>query len=81
MTKNDREINYGWDMDVAADGLTFDFASLGIDSIAFVKPTVIGATAVYAIFSADGEQLGLATDRESALATVRNHELEPSSVH
>jgi hypothetical protein len=35
----------------------------------------------YAIYLADGTQLAIAPSREVAFAAVRQHELEPASVH
>ncbi len=58
-----------------------DMAALGLDTLAFIKPVMIGRTAAYAIFSADGEQLAIAADRSSAIATVRQNDMEPASVH
>ena len=45
-----------------------------------MKVTVEGIKA-YAIYLADGTQLAIAPTREVAFAAVRQHELEPASVH
>lgn len=58
-----------------------DMAGLGLQTVAFIKPVMIGGTAAYAIHAADGEQLALAADRAAAIATVRQNDLEPASVH
>jgi hypothetical protein len=58
-----------------------DLAALGLETLAFIKPVMIGRTAAYAIHAADGEQLAIAADRAAAIATVRHNEMEPASVH
>jgi len=58
-----------------------DFAAIGLEDIAYVKPvTVKGATA-YAIHAADGTQMAIVANRELAMATVIQHDMEPVSVH
>ncbi len=36
---------------------------------------------LYAVHSADGARLGVMTDRQTAIASARAHELDPVSVH
>ncbi len=59
-----------------------NFALLGLENLAYIK-TVIGegGEVAYAIHSADGSQVTVVDDRETAFATVRQHDLEPLSVH
>jgi len=59
-----------------------EFALLGMQDVAYIK-RVAGSDGVvgFAIFAADGTQVALLPDREIAFATVRQHELEPVSVH
>ncbi len=58
-----------------------DFASLGVQYIAFVKRVETRHQVGWSIHAADGTQIGVTDQREIALATVRQHELEPLSVH
>ena len=58
------------------------FLSLGAQQIAYVKAINLpdGAHA-FGIFSADGKPMAAAASHEIAQALIRQHELEPASVH
>jgi putative cofactor-binding repeat protein len=58
-----------------------DFASWGLQDIAFIKQVTVDGTAGWGIFAADGSSIGMAPDRDVAFAAVRQHDLEPVSVH
>ncbi len=58
-----------------------DLARLGMNFVAYVKPIVVEDETRFAICAADGTQMGLAPNRETAFAAIRQHELEPLSVH
>ena len=58
-----------------------EFAHLGFADVAYVKRIVINNEIVYAIHAADGSAMGVTRDRDTAMATVRQHGLEPVSVH
>lgn len=58
-----------------------DFALWGVQEIAYVKPVTINDQQGWAIHAADGNALGMAPDRATAFAAVRQNELEPFSVH
>ena len=58
-----------------------DLASLGLEELAYVKPTVLNGTVAYAIHAAEGEKLATAPNRDIAMATVRHNDLDPLSVH
>jgi hypothetical protein len=58
-----------------------EFAALGIQGLAYVKRVVVNDAVAYAIHAADGTEVALLPNRDIALATVRQHELEPLSVH
>lgn len=58
-----------------------DFALWGNQDVAYVKRAVIDEQAVWSIHSADGANIGMTHDRELAFAAVRQHDLEPLSVH
>jgi len=55
--------------------------ALGMQQLAYVKPVTENGTVAYAVFAADGTQLGLMATRELAFAALRQHDLEPMSVH
>jgi len=64
----------------------FEFANATLPplidpTVAYVKAITIEGVKAYAIFLADGTQLAIAPSREIAFAAVRQHELEPASVH
>ncbi|WP_316976116.1 DUF1150 family protein [Shumkonia mesophila] len=58
-----------------------DFATLGVEDVAYVKPVVVNGAHAYAIHAANGQHLAVVPNRDLALATVRQNELEPVSVH
>ena len=57
------------------------FAALGVDRVAYVRPAVVDGRTVYAIHSADGNEIGMMAERDIAFAAVKQHDLEPVSVH
>ncbi len=58
-----------------------DLASWGVQDVAYIKAALNDGGPVWSIHSADGTQLGIAPDRDVAFAAVRQHDLEPLSVH
>lgn len=58
-----------------------EFALLGMQDLAYVKSVVVDDEAVFGVFAADGTQVALLPDRAVAFATVRQHEMQPVSVH
>ena len=58
-----------------------DFATFGVDLMAYVKPISLDGNPGFAIHAADGTQLTVVVGRANAFATVRRHEMEPVSVH
>ncbi len=68
-------------LETLRDISTQDFAMLGVQDVAFVKPVVVDGEAVYSIHAADGTEMGVVSDREVAFAAVRQHDMEPLSVH
>lgn len=58
-----------------------DLAMLGMQDLAFIKMIANEEGISYAIHAADGTQMALMTDRDVAFAAVRQHGLEPVSVH
>ncbi len=58
-----------------------ELAVLGVQDVAFVKPVVADGVSAFAIHAADGTQIGLAPNHDVAFAAIRQHDLEPVSVH
>ena len=58
-----------------------EFALLGMQDIAYVKRVTVNDQAAFAIHAADGTQVAVLADRDTAFATVRQHDLEPVNVH
>ncbi len=60
----------------------YDFAQYGVQHMAYVRPAEDeDGNAVWSIHAADGTPMGAAGERESALAAVRQYDMEPASVH
>ncbi len=51
------------------------------DRIAFIKPWTVEGRPGFAIHAADGTPIGWYENRDVAFAAVRQHNLEPVSVH
>ncbi len=59
-----------------------EFALLGMEDLAYVKPKKGGDVAnSFAIHTADGNEVAVVADRDVAIATVRQNDLVPVSVH
>lgn len=58
-----------------------ELALFGVQDIAYIKQVVIGEAFGYAVHTADGTQIAVFPDRAAAFAAVRQHDLEPMSVH
>lgn len=58
-----------------------DFARLGVDHVAYVKPVEVEGRQAFSIHAADGTPIKLLADQDLALAAVRRNNLEPLSVH
>jgi hypothetical protein len=58
-----------------------ELALLGVQDLAYIKRVVIDGASGYAVHAADGTQIAVIPDRDVAFATVRQHDLEPMSVH
>jgi hypothetical protein len=59
----------------------YDLAMLGMQHLAYVKQVRVNDVTAYAVHAADGTQIAVLPDRDIAVATVRQHDLEPLSVH
>jgi hypothetical protein len=60
---------------------TNDLAILGMTDVAYVKSVKGENGTVYEIHAADGTPVAVMDERERAFATVRQHDMEPLSVH
>ena len=58
-----------------------ELALFGMQDLAYVKPVLVNGVAAFAVHAADGTQITVLPDRDIALATLRQHDLEPLSVH
>ena len=54
---------------------------LGMEDVAYVKRVVVDGSDAFAVHAADGTQIAVMADRDVALAVVRQHDMEPVSVH
>jgi hypothetical protein len=54
---------------------------LGVQDLAYIKPVLVEGKRRYAVHAADGTEIAVLLDRAVAFATVRQHDLEPMSVH
>ena len=57
------------------------FADFGLNDTAYVKRATVEGQRVWAIHAADGTPLTTLATRDTAFAAVRQHALEPVSVH
>ena len=58
-----------------------DFATWGVEDVAYVREAKVDGNLTWAIFAADGSAIGVAPDRDMAFAAARQNDLEPLSVH
>jgi hypothetical protein len=58
-----------------------ELALFGMQDLAYIKRVIINEVTGYAVHAADGTQIAVLPDRNVAFATVRQHDLEPLSVH
>jgi hypothetical protein len=58
-----------------------EFVHLGMQDLAYIKEVEVSGEHGFAIHAADGTQMAVIRDRDVAVAAVRQHDLEPLSVH
>ena len=58
-----------------------DFRILGLEHLAYVKRVTVDGQAAFAVHAADGTEIAVMAERAVAEAAVRQHDLEPLSVH
>lgn len=55
--------------------------SWGLEDFAYLRPTTEDGKPAYAVCAADGSEIAVFDDREIAVVTCRQNDLEPLSVH
>jgi hypothetical protein len=58
-----------------------DLAALGIGEIAYLRPANVQGEELIAVMAADGRQIGMAPDRETAAHAALQHELVLVPLH
>jgi hypothetical protein len=58
-----------------------EMAAFAVNDLAYIKPVKHDGASAFAIHAADGTPLTVVTDLAIAFATVRQHDMEPLSVH
>jgi hypothetical protein len=58
-----------------------ELALFRVQDLAYIRRVEVDGTEGYAVHAADGTQIAVLPDRDIAFATVRQHDLEPLSVH
>ena len=58
-----------------------DLGPYGLETMAYVKPVTVDGQRYHSVHAADGTPLTIIAERDLAFATVRQHDLEPASVH
>ena len=54
---------------------------LGREDVAYVKSIVVEGQPAFAVHAADGTQIAVMENRDIAFAVVKQHGMEPVSVH
>lgn len=57
------------------------FAMLGAPSLAYIRPIAVQGGTGWGIYAANGQQMGVVDDRDTAFAAARQHDLSPVDVH
>ena len=58
-----------------------DWASFGLEQIAYVRPVLVDGVKAVAIHSADGTPIGAAPSADLAKAAIIQNDMEPVSLH
>ncbi len=56
-------------------------AQLGVSHLAYVKPVLMNGEIGFAIHAADGTPMAVAAERETALAAIRQHDMQAVLLH
>jgi hypothetical protein len=57
-----------------------DFALVGMQQFAYIKPSVVDGVLGFSIHAADGTQIDMAESRDVAFAALKQHDLVPVSL-
>jgi hypothetical protein len=60
---------------------SLDLGAYGLETLAYVKKVTVDGQIFHSVHAADGTPLTIIAERDLAFATVRQHDLEPTSVH
>ena len=69
------------DTDKLRDISAHDLAMLGADDLAYVRPILLENETLFAVNSADGRQIAVADDMETALLAAQEYRYHTVSVH
>ena len=58
-----------------------DLGTFGLETLAYIKTVTVDGQKFHSVHAADGTPLTVIEQRDIAFATVRQHDLEPNSVH
>lgn len=58
-----------------------EFVALGLQNLAYLKPVTLNDHLAFSVHAADGTPMAVIDNRALAEAAVRQHDLEPVSVH
>ncbi len=58
-----------------------DFAALGLNQLAYVKTIDVDGNTAFAVHAADGSELGVFDNRDTAFAAALRNDFYPVSVH
>lgn len=58
-----------------------DLGRFGLEDIAYIKSVTVNGQKFHSIHAADGTPLTVVNERSLAFATVRQHDMQPASVH
>ena len=58
-----------------------DFASFGLDHVAYVRPVTVHGIDAFAVYAADGTQLSVLPGLDAAFTAILENDMEPVSVH
>jgi hypothetical protein len=56
-------------------------AALGLNDVAYVKDVEVDGASAFAIFAANGQQLAIVPDRDTAIAAAVENGLAPVTLH
>ena len=58
-----------------------DLMALGLEQMAYVKLVEVDGESAFSVHAADGTRIAVMPSRDVAFAAIRQHNLEPASVH